>query len=147
MTLLKVTPEDFNLFKPLYSNSDLQWLYKRSEDLPPCSFDVELEFGKENLNQIANKFKNYSKDDFYKELATNDIYFIAENNIITGFISVNRGKRIYDWAMPSPSLDKAQSVVAQLIKLRPRMKKGLTVACCPSQFRYIIQELPEVSFL
>ena len=148
MTLLKVTHEDFNLFKPLYINNDIQWLYKRSEDTPiDESFDPFFELGEESIKALLDSYINYSPSEFYEEIATNDVYFICENNVINGFISIRRNKRIYDWAMKDPTLEKAKSVITQLVKLRPRFKKGLNVACCPSQYRYIIEGLDNVSIL
>lgn len=151
MTLLKVTPEDFCLFKPLYSNNDIQWLYQRSEDIPlDESFDPILEFGEDVLKRLSESYENYSLDDFYKEIATNDVYFISENNVINGFISIrrnSRNKRIYDWGMPNPTIEKAQMVITKLIQLNSKFKNGLNVACCPSQYRYIIDSLDNVSIL
>lgn len=151
MTLLKVTPEDFYLFKPLYINNEIQWLYKRSTDTPiDESFDPILEFGEEEIQKLLEFYANYSIDDFCKEIAENDVYFISENNIINGFISIrrsNRNKRIYDWGMPNPTIEKAKTVIAQLIQLNSKFKKGLNVACCPSQYRYIIDSLDNVSIL
>ena len=148
MTLLKVTPEDFYLFKPLYIRSDIQWLYKRSEDTPiNKSLTIDFELDEDVLKEIAESYENFSYSDFLEEIATNDVYFISENSVINGFISIRRNKRIYDWGMPDPTLEKAKDVINQLIKLRPKFKKGLSVGCCPSQYRYIIDGLDNVSIL
>lgn len=129
MILRKAKLNDFEVFKKLYEDKEdlYHWIYMGPlvKFTPKASTRrYELVFDKSDFDY----FKNYTIENFKKDLNSNLIYMIEDSSEIIGYISMFYccdGKyKITEWAMFNPDdEDKKIEVLNCLKKLKlPRLK-------------------------
>lgn len=130
MLLRSATESDFYVFKSLYANSSLHWLYA-SENQNPTPEQIkeaeeilyQLGFEPYMIQEIEDGYQNYSKDEYVADFlqSRNDILFLIQSgSAVVGYIIIfhHEGKiKIREWAMRYKDFDVIQMTL-KLIKQR-----------------------------
>lgn len=141
-TILK---KDFELFKPMYTDMSLHWLYK-SNDLGNNQNAHEPNYEchpyPDEVESIQAQYDNYSYDNFTKDIKADNIFFIEDNNHIYGYVQVRKNPGylyIAEWAIKANITERdLKEVLEKIIKLYP--KKDLMVPICNEKAKKFFRE-------
>lgn len=154
MLLRKATESDFEVFKSLYANSSLHWLYASENKNPTPKQEREAgeilyRLGVEPymLQEIEDEYQNYSKEQYEADFlkSTNKSLFLIQcDSIVVGYITIFRheGKiKVFEWAMRYNDFD----VIKETVRLLKQKFHGKTLQVNVTN-RYAISALERLGF-
>lgn len=131
-TILK---KDFELFKSMYIDKTLHWLYKSNSsenDNDEQELNYECHPYPEEIEFIQAQYNNYSYNEFKKDIRADSIFFIENNNQIYGYVLVRNNSEylhIAEWAITANLTEiDLKEVLGKLLKLYPK-KEWMVLPC------------------